>query len=87
MVGNIIFKQFYGPVALLISRDERISLITSLSAGERKKEFGFSFKVISVIFMQIFYFSPGLLVDSTKVIVENICSPFQIIINFILKRK
>ena len=33
----------YGPVALLISSDERISLISSLSVAERKKELGFSF--------------------------------------------
>ena len=33
----------YGTVALLISRDERISLISSLSVGERKKELGFPF--------------------------------------------
>ena len=31
------------PVALLIPRDKRISLISSLSVGERKKELEFSF--------------------------------------------
>ena len=40
---NTLVGILYGPVALLISSDERICLITSLSAGERKKEFGFSF--------------------------------------------
>ena len=31
------------PVALMISRDERLNLISSLSIGEKKKELGFSF--------------------------------------------
>ena len=40
---NTLVGILYGPVALLISSDERICLITSLSTDERKKEFGFSF--------------------------------------------
>ena len=40
---NTLAGILYGPVALLISSDERICLITSLSTDERKKEFGFSF--------------------------------------------
>ena len=39
---NILVGILYGPVALLIYRDERISLISSLSVGERKKGLGFS---------------------------------------------
>ena len=41
---NTLVGILYGPVALLISSDERICLITSLSTDERKKEFGFSFE-------------------------------------------
>ena len=33
----------FGPVALLISSDEIISLISPLSVDKRKKELGFSF--------------------------------------------
>ena len=33
----------YGPVDLLISREERKNLISSLLVGERKNESGFSF--------------------------------------------
>ena len=33
---NTLVGILYGPVALLISSDERISLISSLSFGERK---------------------------------------------------
>ena len=40
---NTLVGILYGPAALLISSDERISLISSLSVGERKKELGFSF--------------------------------------------
>ena len=40
---NTLVGILYGPVALLISRDQRIRLISSLSVGERKKEFAFSF--------------------------------------------
>ena len=40
---NTLVGILYGPVALLISCDERISLIVSFSVGERKKKFGFSF--------------------------------------------
>ena len=39
---NTLVGILYGPVALLISNYERISLISSLSVGERKKELGFS---------------------------------------------
>ena len=39
---NTLIRILYGPVALLVSIDERISLISSLFVGERKKEFGFS---------------------------------------------
>ena len=34
----------YGPVDLLISREERINLISSLLVGERKNVSGFSFE-------------------------------------------
>ena len=34
----------YGPVDLLMSREERINLISSLLVGERKKGSGFSFE-------------------------------------------
>ena len=40
---NTLVGILYGTVALLISSDKRISLISSLSVGERKKELGFSF--------------------------------------------
>ena len=40
---NTLVGILYGPAALLISSDERISLISSLSVGERKNELGFSF--------------------------------------------
>ena len=40
---NTLVGILYGSAALLISSDERISLISSLSVGERKKELGFSF--------------------------------------------
>ena len=40
---NTLVGILYGPVALLISSDVRISLISSLSVGEREMEFGFSF--------------------------------------------
>ena len=40
---NVLVETLYGPVASLISRDERINLISSLSVSGRKKEFGFSF--------------------------------------------
>ena len=40
---NTLAGILYGPVALLISYDERISLISSFSVGERKKKFRFSF--------------------------------------------
>ena len=40
---NTLVGILYGPVVLLISSDERISLISSLSVGERKKELVFSF--------------------------------------------
>ena len=40
---NTLVGILYGPVALLISSDEIISLISSLSAGERKKELEFSY--------------------------------------------
>ena len=35
----------YGPVDLLISRDEKISLISSLLVGERRNESGFLFVI------------------------------------------
>ena len=38
---NTLVGLLYGPVTLLISSNERISLISPLSVGERKKEFGF----------------------------------------------
>ena len=40
---NALVRILYRPVALLISIDERISLISSFSVGVRKKELGFSF--------------------------------------------
>ena len=40
---NTLVGILYGPVAFQISSDERISLISPLSVGERKKELGFSF--------------------------------------------
>ena len=40
---NTLVGILYGPVAVLISSDEIISLISSLSVGERKKELGFWF--------------------------------------------
>ena len=40
---NILFGILYGAFALLISRDQRISLVFSLSVKERKKGLGFSF--------------------------------------------
>ena len=40
---NTLVGILYGPVALLISNDEIISLISSLSVDERKKGLGFSF--------------------------------------------
>ena len=40
---NTLLGILYGPVALLISSGERISLISSLFVGGRKKELGFSF--------------------------------------------
>ena len=40
---NTLVGILYEPVALLISSNERISLISFLSIGERKKELGFSF--------------------------------------------
>ena len=39
---NTLVGILYGSVVLLISSDERISLISSLPVGERKKELGFS---------------------------------------------
>ena len=38
---NTLVGMLYGPAALLISRDERISLIFSFSDGEKQKELGF----------------------------------------------
>ena len=40
---NTLVGILYGPAALMISSDERVSVISSLSVGERKKELGFSF--------------------------------------------
>ena len=40
---NTLVGMLYGPAALLISRDERISLIFSFSDGEKQKELGFLF--------------------------------------------
>ena len=40
---NTLVGILYGTVALLISSNERIGLISSLPVGERKKEFKFSF--------------------------------------------
>ena len=40
---NTLIGILYRPVALLISSDERISLISSLSVGETKNKFRFSF--------------------------------------------
>ena len=40
---NTLIGILYGPVALLISSDERINLISSLSVGETKNKFRFSF--------------------------------------------
>ena len=40
---NTLVGMLYGPAALLISSDERVSVISSLSVGERKKELGFLF--------------------------------------------
>ena len=40
---NTLIGILYRPVALLISSDERISLIPSLSVGETKNKFRFSF--------------------------------------------
>ena len=49
---NTLVGILYGPIALLISSDERISLISSLSVGERKKGIRvFLYEVISVIFI------------------------------------
>ena len=49
---NTFVGILYGPVALLISSDERISIISSISVRERKKELGiFVCEVISVISM------------------------------------
>ena len=49
----------YGTVDLLISRDERINLISSFLVGENKNVSGFS-EVISILFMCLFYFCLGL---------------------------
>ena len=54
---------------------------------EEKGIWVFICEVISVTFMWILYFSLCLFVDCTKVIVQNICNPFQIINSFILKSK
>ena len=40
---NTLVGILYRPVALVISRDERISLVSSFYVGEKKKELGFSF--------------------------------------------
>ena len=40
---NSLVGILYGPVALLISRDENINIIFPLLVDERKKELGFSF--------------------------------------------
>ena len=37
---NTLVRTLYGPDALLVSSDKRISLIYFLSADERKKKFG-----------------------------------------------
>ena len=44
----VLVGTLYGPAALLISSVERISLISTLSVGERKNEFRFSF--VNIIF-------------------------------------
>ena len=44
----ILVGALYGPAALLMSSGERISLISTLSVGERKNEFRFSF--VNIIF-------------------------------------
>ena len=44
-------------------------------------------ELISEIFIWIFYFSLGLLADSTELITENICNSFWIIYSFSLKSK
>ena len=76
---NALFGIAYGAVALLISRDQRISLVSSLSVKERKKGvWAFVCEVISLIFLWIFYFSLGLSADNTEIIVENICNSFLI---------
>ena len=68
---NTLVRMQYGPVALLISRVERICLISSLSVGDRKRELGISFvRGISVIFIWIFYFSLGFLLIVLKYLLK-----------------
>ena len=84
---NTLIGILYGPVALLISSDERISLISSLSIGERKSNLGFRLLGNNGNFYVNIFFSLGLFANSTKVIADNIYIPFRIIYSFILKSK
>ena len=62
---NTLVGIIYGPVALLISRDKRIFFCWC----EKKRIMVFVCKVISIIFMSIFYFSLGFFANSTEIIV------------------
>ena len=70
------------PVALMISRDERLNLISSLSIGEKKKELGFSFEVISVI--SIYFILPCVFL-SIVLKMLNIIAICFVLSSFILK--
>ena len=73
----------YGPVALVVSGDKQIILISSFSIGMRKKELGFLFVRCNFCMNN----SVGFSADSIEKIIENICNSFWIINSFILKSK
>ena len=84
-IFKTLHRILYGPVNLLISREERINLISSLLVkGKMCQDFHLRGNQ-HTFYMNVFFFCLGLFTNGTEIIVEDICYYFWIINVAILK--
>ena len=84
-IFKTLHRILYGPVNLLISREERINLISSLLVKEKMCQDFHLRGNQHTFYMNVFFFCLGLFTNGTEIIVEDICYYFWIINAAILK--
>ena len=83
-IFKTLHRILYGPVNLLISREERINLISSLLVKGKMCQ-DFHLRGNQHTFYMNVFFCLDLFTNGTEIIVEDICYSFWIINAFILK--